>query len=229
MEQVLTFKLSLDEDDVLRGQGADPCIVRSRRPVLVKAAAAALQAGKLHLYPVALVNRIKVREHRHERIFLEGGTEISNPLVARHLVGAEEIVVVLCTIGAELETYASSQIKDDPLAALALDGLGNAAVEEISQQVCAQVGEQAQAQGLSTTTPISPGLPEWPVEIGQALIFSLLDPIQVGITLTSGGMMVPKKSISFILGIGCETVQADLCDLCDLRDRCHYRHSQDIS
>jgi hypothetical protein len=224
MNYRLNFELSLDVDDILRGEGADPDIVRIRRPALVKAADAALRGGMERLHPVALVNRIKITEHRHERILLESGADISNPLVANHLAGAEEVVIAVCTIGAELENFASSRMVDEPLLALALDGLGNAAVEEISQQICAQVGEQAQAQGLTTTTPISPGLPEWPVEIGQTLIFSLLNPLQVGITLTSGGMMVPKKSISFMLGIGRETVQTDLCELCNLRNRCHYRH-----
>jgi hypothetical protein len=225
MENLSNFELSLTVDDVLRGEGTDPDVVRTRRPVLVEAAAIALQEGVAKLHPAALTNKIKVSEHRHEQIYLQGGTEITNSLVAHHLAGAEQVVFVVCTIGSELETFASSQMQADPLLALALDGLGNAAVEEISQQVCAQVGKQAQVLGLTASAPISPGLPEWPVEIGQPLIFSLLDPLQAGITLTSSGMMVPKKSISFILGIGRDTIQTDLCDLCNLRDRCRYRHA----
>jgi hypothetical protein len=225
MELVQDFELSLNVDDILRGEGTDPDKVRPRRPALVKAAAIALEEASSRVHPAALINRIKVSEHRHERILLQGGAEIANSLVAHHLAGAEQIIIVVCTIGKELETYTSSQMKVDPLLALALDGFGNAAVEEISHQVCAQIGEQARAQSLTASTPISPGLPEWPVEVGQPLIFSLLEPVRIGITLTSSGMMVPNKSISFVLGIGHDTIQTDLCDLCNLRERCHYRHA----
>jgi hypothetical protein len=225
MEHLSSFELSLTVDDVLRGEGTDPDVARTRRPALLEAAAIALQTGVAKLHPAALSNKVKVCEHRHERIYLQDGTEISNSLVAHHLAGAKQVVFVVCTIGSELEAFASSQMQANPLLALALDGLGNAAVEVLSQQICAQVGKQAQSLGLTASAPISPGLPEWPVEIGQPLIFSMLDPLQVGITLTSSGMMVPKKSISFILGIGRDAIQTDLCDLCNLRERCHYRHT----
>jgi len=98
-------------------------------------------------------------------------------------------------------------------------------MEILGQQVCGRIGVQAQSFGLTTSSPLSPGEPEWPVDIGQSQIFTLLDPSQAGITLTSGGMMIPRKSISFVVGIGPEMTTTDLCDLCSLRERCRYRHA----
>jgi hypothetical protein len=225
MEIRRDFDLLLTVDDVLRGEGTDPKVVRQRRPSLVKAATLALQEGSVILHPVALSNKLKVSEFRHERIIFQDGTEIASPFTAHHLAGAEEIAFIVCTIGPELEIHSSAHMENDPLYALALDGLGNSAVERISEQVCGQIGKQAQTRGLSASAPISPGLPEWPVEIGQPQIFSMLNPSQIGITLSSSGMMVPKKSISFILGIGQKMTQIDLCELCSLRERCQYRHA----
>jgi hypothetical protein len=224
MEILKDFDLSLTVDDVLRGEGADPEVVRIKRPALVKTAMIALERGSAKLHPVAKLRRMKVSEHRHEFILLQGGIKIANPMVARHLAGAEDIVLAICTIGLELENYSSSLIKDEPLLALAIDGLGNAAIERISQDICGQLGDEVKEKGLNTSVPISPGLPEWPVEAGQPQIFTLLDPSQIGITLSSGGMMIPKKSISFMLGIGHGMAQTDLCELCSLRERCYYRH-----
>jgi cobalamin-dependent methionine synthase I len=116
-------------------------------------------------------------------------------------------------------------MQGNPLLALALDGLGNAAVEKVAQQVCARLAEQAQAKGLQASTPLSPGEPDWPVEVGQPQIFALLDPSQAGVTLTSGGMMIPQKSISFVLGVGPEMAQTDACDVCSLKETCRYRHA----
>ncbi len=224
MELLKDFDLSLTPDDVLRGQGADPAIVRDRKPALLNAASLALEQGYAKLHPAAMLHHVKVVEHRHERILLEGGKELVSPLVSHHLAGAEQVALVLTTVGTELEEYASASMSGNPLLGLALDGLGNAAVEVLGQQVCSRIAEQAGVAGLTASTPLSPGEPDWPVEVGQPQIFAQLDPSQIGIRLTSGGMMIPKKSISFVVGIGPEMVQTELCDLCSLRERCRYRH-----
>jgi hypothetical protein len=225
MELLEDFDLTLSEEDVLRSEGADPAIVRTRKPALLKAALAALHEGFTRIHPVALIHTTRVVEHRHERILLQGGKELTSSLVARHLAGAEQVTLAVCTIGQELEKLASTWMDKNPLFGVALDGLGNAAVETLGEQVCKFIGEKAQAAGLRASTPLSPGEPEWPVEIGQPQIFNLVDRSQVGITLTSGGMMVPKKSISFVVGIGPEMVQTDMCILCSHSERCRYRHA----
>jgi hypothetical protein len=223
MECWTDFAITLNLDDILQGEGVDPKIARIKRPALTKIAQAAKHQGFTKLKPAAILHEAKVIEHRHERILLAGGKTLTGPLAARHLAGAERVAAVVCTIGPALEEYAASL--NDLALALALDGLGNAAVGVLAQQVCGRLAERAQVEGLTTSAPLSPGEPEWPVEVGQPQIFGLLDPSRVGITLTSGGMMIPKKSISFVVGIGPEMAQTDLCELCNLRERCRYRHA----
>jgi hypothetical protein len=225
MEFLTDFNLTLGEDDVLRGEGADPAIVRATKPSMLNAASLALDEGCSKLHPATLINRSRVLEHRHERILLQDGKELASPLLARHLAGAEQVVLALTTIGSELEDHASSRMEKNPLLGMALDGLGNAAVELLGEQVCMRIGKQAEASGLTASTPLSPGEPDWPVETGQPQIFSLLDPFLVGITLTSGGMMIPKKSISFVVGIGPDMSRDDFCELCSFNERCRYRRA----
>ncbi|MCS7011167.1 MAG: hypothetical protein NZL98_07345 [Anaerolineales bacterium] len=221
MELWTDFTFTLSLDDILRGEGADPETVRARRLALAEAAAEALRLGLPALAPAAAVQETRVLEHRHEQVILEGG-KLTGPLITRHLAGAERVAAVVCTIGPALERLAAAQ--QNPLLMLALDGLGNAAVEAVAQQVCAQLAERAQAAGLETSTPLSPGEPEWPVEIGQSQIFTLLRPNPMGVRLTEGGMMVPMKSLSFVVGIGRQMARTNLCDLCSLKERCRYRH-----
>ncbi len=218
------FDLNLDVNDVLRGQGADPEAMRRRRPALVQAAERALAEGRSKIHPVALVGEFHVIELRHERILIEGGTALTGPQVTRHLGGAKRIAAALCTIGPVLETFAARLMGEDPVLALAFDGLGNAAVEQVGQQVCGRIGEWAQAKGLHSSTPLSPGNPEWPVEIGQPQIFALLDAEKAGIQITAGGMMFPQKSISFVTGIGSSVAQTHPCEICSLKEICRYRN-----
>lgn len=223
MELWTDFTFTLGLDDILRGEGADPVQARKKRPSLVKAASAAGHLGFTRLKPAAAVREVRVSEHRHEQVLLEGGKRLTGALVARYLAGAERAAAVVCTIGPDLEKLAAAQ--GDLVLALALDGLGNAAVEAVGQQVCARLGEQAQARGLEAGMPLSPGDPKWPVEVGQPQIFSLLGPNPAGVRLTEGGMMIPKKTISFVVGIGRKMEQADLCELCSMKGRCRYRHA----
>lgn len=225
MELIKDFNLVLGADDVLRGEGADPVIVRSKKPSMLYAATLALEEGYANLHPAALIQQSRVLEHHHERILLQDGKELTSQLLARHLAGAEQVVLALTTIGPELEDRASSCMGKDPLLGIALDGMGNAAVEILGEQVCMRIGKQAEAAGLTASTPLSPGESEWPVEIGHPQIFSILDPSLVGITLTSGGMMVPKKSISFVVGIGRDMSRDDYCELCSFNERCRYRRA----
>lgn len=218
------FDLALDADDVLRGQGMDAAVIRDRRPALVAIAERALAEGMPKIHAAALVREVGVVEQRHERLLLEGGNRLSGPLIARHLSGAARVAAVLCTLGGELEEAAAQAMEQDPLLGLALDGLGNAAVERIGQQVCGRIGNRAAADGLQTSTPLSPGVPEWPVEIGQPQIFTLVEAAQAGIRITPGGMMIPKKSISFVAGIGTDMDQTEPCEVCNLKEVCRYRN-----
>lgn len=221
METRTDFDLSLSVDDILRGEGMDPAKAREKRPALIKAATEAAQVGPEKIKPVAAIHEAKVLEHRHEQIRLEDGTLLSGPLTARHLAGAERIAAVVCTIGGELESFAARQ--EDLLLALALDGLGNAAVTLVGQQVCERIAGCSQANGQMTSTPLSPGVPEWPVEVGQPQIFALTDPSAAGVRLTEGGMMIPKKSVSFVVGIGKNVSQVNPCEVCNLKETCRYR------
>jgi hypothetical protein len=216
----LNFPINID--DILRGQGADPQIVHDSKPSLLKAAERALAKGLGLIHPIVLIEEVEVLELRHEKILLMGGIALTGPQVTQQLKGARRVVAAVCTIGPDLEDAAAQLFSEDPLFAMALDGLGNAAVESLAQFVCGHIAAQVEGEGLQASAPLSPGSPEWPVEIGQPQIFSLLNPSDVGVKLTSGGMMNPKKSVSFILGLGLEMSQISMCSVCSLKESCRY-------
>jgi len=225
MIQSKDMNFTINTDDILRGQGADPQIVRISKPSLLKAAERALAEGLNLIHPMTVTMEVFVQEHRHERILLMGGTVLTGTQVTQQLIGAQRVVAAVCTIGLELENASTLLFNEDPLYALALDGLGNAAVESLAQQICGHIAEEVEGKGLQASAPLSPGSPEWPVEIGQPQIFALLDPSKAGVTLTSGGMMIPKKSVSFIVGIGPEMSQTSMCSVCSLKETCRYGHA----
>ena len=225
MPILFDWDIKLSVDDILYGQGIDPQIARARKPQLLRAAESALDLGASFIHPCAITELAIVREHRHERIVLEGGAVFTSRQVADHLGGAQSVIAAVCTIGPELEEEFARKFDSDPRYAMALDGYGNAWVEMLAQHVCRQIADQAEADGITASTPLSPGSPDWPVEIGQPQIFRWLDPSRMGVSLTSGGMMLPKKSVSLIVGIGPNMAQTGACEVCSLMETCRYRHA----
>jgi hypothetical protein len=217
------FDLHPDADMVLRALGADPEVVRRRRSSALDIAEQAVARGMGLLAPVVVSASFPVEELRHERLRLEHG-HLSGPLIAEHLHAARSVVVTVCTIGPALEDAASECFSEDPAMSLALDAFGSAAVDLLGTAMCQRVDEQADAEGLRTTVPLSPGLVGWPVANGQRQIFELVDAASAGVRLTEGYMMVPKKSTSMVIGIGPDVEHAgESCDYCSMAATCRYR------
>jgi hypothetical protein len=224
MEILHEWDLQIDVDGVLRGQGADPAVLRSRSPRLVACAEQALQEGLQFLEPAVAYRRLRVEALQHEKLRLEDGQCLAGPLIAQHLGPAQEVVVLICTVGDALEAHAQQVIASNAVLGLALDGVGSAAAEALATEACLLLEEEAAQRGMEATIPLSPGMIGWPVEVGQPQLFGLIDAAQVGVTLTSYSMMTPRKSLSMVLGLGEGVNQGGrTCDYCYMKETCRYQ------
>ena len=216
--------LLIDADAVLRGQGADPAIIRARKPMLVHFAEDAMKEGIHLLTPEVAYRRLPVLSHEPGRVTLDGGFTLTGEDVARILSQAEEVIAAVCTVGGAIEQRAAQVLADDLVAGLAMEGVGSAAVEALENWVCRHWEEEAARQGMQTTTPLNPGMIGWPIEVGQPEIFAILAEPDLPVTLNESAMMKPTKSLSLVLGVG-RSVRAEgvVCDFCPVRDTCQYR------
>ena len=223
-----TQELNFDVDAVLRGQGAEPGAIRKRSPRLVDLAERALEEAQPLLEPRTLFLELDVEKLSHERLVLDGGGKLSGTLIAEHLGPAKRVILILCTVGEALEAHATRVSKDDIVYGLALDGVGSAAVEALANAACKQFEEQAVELGYQSSIPISPGMVGWPVDKGQPEIFEILQPAQINVTLTEYGLMMPRKSLTMVLGLG-QTMKAGgrTCDYCAMRETCRYQDHYD--
>lgn len=218
------WEISIDIDQVLRGQGADPQIIRERSPKIVEAAEWALSEGLCLIQPRVLYESYEIEELRHEKLRLENGSELTGKLIAQHFGPASSVVIVLCTIGSTLESRSSEVSSEDLLLGLALDGLGSAAVEILANASCNHFETQAGSINQSTSIPLSPGMLGWTVEVGQREIFDLLDSTKIDVSLTESMLMIPKKSLTHVLGMGADILELGTsCDYCSLRETCRYQ------
>jgi hypothetical protein len=217
------WDLALDADKVLWGQGADPTVIRARRPKLVAAAEKIIELGRPLLTPTVLYERFSVVELRHERLSLAGGA-LHGPLIASRLAAASEVIVAIGTVGNSLSQIISDRFPLDPVGALALEGLAAAAAEALGEAACRYFEASAAGEGLEASIPLNPGMLGWPLEEGQQQIFSLIDASAIGVTLGPSSIMQPLKSISLVIGLGHDLDQSgQSCDYCSMRETCHYR------
>ncbi len=219
------FQLNIDVDMVLRGQGADPEVIRARKPRLADIAERALQEGQTLIEPAAVYRVAPVDILRHERLIFTEGVPLTGALIAQHLAPAQAVAFMVCTLGAAIDERIMALMPRDPAYALALDGFGSAAAEALGVELCARLEQEAAAQGRCTSVPISPGMLDWPVDVGQPQIFSNLDADVIGVTLNESAMMSPRKSTSMVLGFAPTPFAAGTpCDFCALRGTCRYQH-----
>jgi cobalamin-dependent methionine synthase I len=138
------------------------------------------------------------------------------------------VILILSTVGEALEAHAAEVSKDNIVYGLALDGVGSAAVEALANAACKYFEDQADEHGLQTSIPISPGMMGWPVDKGQPEIFEILEPGQIDVQLTEYGLMMPRKSLTMVLGFGPTMKTAGrTCDFCAMRETCRYQDHYD--
>jgi len=183
-------------------------------------------------YPAATWESFPIQNFLHERIVLEGGLRIGGGPVTRVMSGAESLVLAVCTVGSQVDMRIQRcQIDRDMFKALMLDEMATWALDKVRQELCSQLEAEARQEGLRASATLSPGESNWSLD-DQLLIFALLNTEEIGITLTDSLVMVPLKSLSFIMGVGKNPLGvegATNCDFCSMKERCAYSHRRPVS
>ena len=135
--------------------------------------------------------------------------------------------VGLVTVGDALEREVDRlNAAGDLLDALLLDAIGSAGAEAAADTLDRIVCEGATERGLHAGRRFSPGYGRWGVEHQQQLL-GHLPTTDIGVTLTPGMMMIPRKSVSFAVrylehpprkGEG-----RHRCASCERRETCAFR------
>lgn len=172
-------------------------------------------------YELHLITRVG-----DDLLCLDDGTVFHGSLLPRLLARARQMAAVVCTIGPRLEAKVDEYFdQNEQLRGLILDHIGTAALDCLTTEVCQFMKREASSQGYKVGGPLSPGVLGWPI-LEQRHLFELVPAEQIGVRLTSLGMMVPRKSISMVIGMGPDMTtwtQAEVCAGCSLKKTCPYR------
>jgi hypothetical protein len=228
MPVIRDIPLRLKTKEVLRRQGfrghskIRPEITKLILELLATVESAHLlePAAAYEIYPIPITETSQLKPSSKRKVVVQGLSLL--PLLAK----AKELATVVCTIGPKLEEQATEYFsRGEPLRGTLLDGIGSAAVDSLTQEVCKLITGEASSRGYQASSPISPGMPGLPIE-EQRQLLKLASAGKVGVSLTTSGMMNPRKSASMVIGIGLQMAtwtQAEVCASCSIRKTCPYR------
>jgi len=131
-----------------------------------------------------------------DSIFLE------STVVSRLLERCEIVAVFALTIGSHLEDMVAYLSESGlVLQATVLDAIGSGVAENLAHHIEDRIAELVGAGGFVISRRFSPGYCDWDVE-QQGMVFRAMNGDTAGIQLTDSMLMMPRKSVSGIIGIG---------------------------
>ncbi len=155
------------------------------------------------IFPCTTYDILDVELVIGNRSFLEGSINFDSKVVSGLLRKCEQVAIFVATIGKEFEGIACGLSEDGLLLqSAALDAIGSNAVEKVADFVHENIVDIAAWQGMvASKRRFSPGYCDWDVE-QQRILFEAVDGGTAGVELTETCLMLPRKSISGIIGIG---------------------------
>ncbi len=127
---------------------------------------------------------------------------IECPRLRRLMQCLEEAALFLVTVGPDVtEAIEHLQGEGRQLYSLIVDAYGSEAAEATAEAMQAFIAGKLAPQGRALTLRFSPGYCDWPLE-DQRVVFSLLDFGKVGVRLTDNCIMLPRKSVTAVAGVG---------------------------
>jgi hypothetical protein len=227
MPVIRDIPLSLGYDDeVLRRQGlGGGARVRPEIKRVITELLAEVAKGSL-LKPAVAYECYPITAMEPDRISLGGDKAIEAPMLPATFPEARELIVLIATIGPRLEEQVTKYTKSGgALRGIVLDGIGTAAVDRLIPEALKLIAAEVAARGYEISSPVNPGMPGFPMT-EQWNLLELAPAREIGVSLSSSGVLIPRKSTSMVIGIGPKMTrwtQAEVCGRCSLRQTCPYK------
>lgn len=218
--------LSIDKKQVLRYLGYQQQNLDKRITTLIDKCV----AETLYLIQPRTVYKLFDIKRDRGQLYLEQAIlKLLGQDIDTHLKQAHSCVLLAITLGNAIDTKIRFYEKADMTKALILDACASAAIEQVANNLCAQVGAELKAQGKQLTTRFSPGYGDFPIENQRDFIAVLNADKAIGLTASSYSVLLPRKSITAIAGIVDKRQPEEQkgCRTCNKSSDCQFRKDHD--
>ena len=152
--------------------------------------------------------------------FIPGGNDIK-----KMLEGCKKAVLMAATLGMEIEKKLRAIQITDMYSALIFDCCASSAIENVCDNFQNELEEKVNKQGLFLTDRFSPGYGDMPFEQQKDICTMLRTEKNIGVSLSSGGIMIPRKTVTAVMGISDKPKEKRFrgCESCSMFENCEYR------
>lgn len=140
--------------------------------------------------------------------------------IYNHLSGCTKAALFAATISADVEKVIRKYQVTDLIYALASDALASVAIEKVCDEASKEICRQM--KGMYPTFRFSPGYGDLPISIQSKFVSILSAQKRIGLSVTESGILVPRKSVTAIIGFSkkpCDIVNRG-CEMCRFRKTC---------
>lgn len=202
VEAIKGFDIEIDKDEVCRylgyGNGRGPnSSISSLIDKEIEEAYGLIQ-------PSCFYQLMDITRVRRPRVFLKNSLTltVTSDVLSWVLSRCEQVAIFVVSIGQGLEERVSQLTKEGNMVkATILDAIGSEAAEKTACYLQDKVQELANSNGAEITLRYSPGYCDWDIT-QQRVIFEAMNSTPLGVSLTEECLMVPRKSVSGIIGLG---------------------------
>lgn len=150
--------------------------------------------------------------------------------IEKHLEGCHKVIIMGLTLGSGVDSLIRrTQITDMPTAVL-IDAGASVLIDQLADEyqryICDSLAETEGGVGnIYTTSRFSPGYGDYPVTEQMRVLRYLDAGRKIGLTVTAESLMVPRKSITAVMGLSDRPVtgRPATCGECVLKDKCELR------
>lgn len=152
----------------------------------------------------------------------EAGIVLPGGDIARHLAGCDAVVLIALTLGQQVDALLRTAAAADVEQSVLRDTAASVLAEQYADAAEEWLRAKVQGEGLYLTARFSPGYGDLPLSLQAELIRLVDGPRAIGLTVNAGGILLPRKSITALLGVSTRNVKGRPagCDTCAVRQTC---------
>ncbi|EPY2272861.1 methionine synthase [Clostridium sporogenes] len=150
--------------------------------------------------------------------------------IIRHLEKSNKCCVMAATLGSEVDRKILYYEKVNMTKAVILDACATTAIEEYCDFIEDEVKKVVEKDQLNINWRYSPGYGDLDISIQRDLLKSLDAEKIIGLTVSSHNILIPRKSVTAIIGIIPKEVivKRKSCSKCNKFDSCKFRKIGEI-
>jgi hypothetical protein len=152
--------------------------------------------------PKAVYRMLRVGERASNAlVFKDTDFIIRSGKVCHMLRNSDPVILFMATIGPGLEKVVDTLFAGgEPTKGFILDAIGSETADAVADKLHWEIFSiLARDAGFRVTPRFSPGYGDWPVTVQEEFL-KVCGGGEIGISTTSSSLMIPRKSVSAVLG-----------------------------